>query len=85
MQRGDASLAAESKRFSPPLTLSREEADHTVTLCGRGLAKLVDWLRTEGGPWQVADPRAACPLAHAAMARRDRTGMVTKRRSIWGS
>ena len=34
--------------FSPPLTLSREEADRTVELYGRGLSKLVDWLRTEG-------------------------------------
>jgi hypothetical protein len=34
-------------RFAPPLTLSREEADRTVELYGRGLAKLMDCLRAE--------------------------------------
>jgi adenosylmethionine-8-amino-7-oxononanoate aminotransferase len=37
--------------FSPPLTMSREEVDQTVELYGRGLAKLMDWLRAEG-LWQ---------------------------------
>ena len=37
--------------FSPALTFSREEADQTVELYERALAKLVDWLRVEG-LWQ---------------------------------
>jgi hypothetical protein len=31
--------------------MSREEVDQTVELYGRGLAKLMDWLRAEG-LWQ---------------------------------